>query len=61
MIETQIDPDVNCRIIKVHDHDRNFTFLYYEDEVEDIELLGLKLFIQERRDPIRLGVYDVSL
>ena len=59
MVSTEIDTELDKRIIKVHDHQENFTFIYYEDEVEDISILGLKIFIKERIDPINIGVYDV--
>ncbi|GGM40558.1 hypothetical protein GCM10011351_28440 [Paraliobacillus quinghaiensis] len=59
MVSTEIDAELNKRIIKVHDHQENFTYIYYDDEIEDISIPGLKIFIKERIDPINIGVYDV--
>ncbi|WP_117170209.1 hypothetical protein [Paraliobacillus sediminis] len=56
---TEIDTELEKRIIKVYDHQEKVTIIYYEDEIEDIAILALKLFIKERIDPINMGVYDV--
>lgn len=61
LVSTEFDEEVGKRIIKVNDTEENFTYVYYEDEIEDISIPGLKNFIEERLDPIESGFYDVSM
>ena len=61
LLNTEIDEELNKRVIKVHDHQEDFTYLYYENEIEELDIPGLRSFIIERMDPINIGVYDVPM
>ncbi|WP_117161358.1 hypothetical protein [Paraliobacillus sp. X-1268] len=61
LLSTEFDEEVGKRIIKVHDIEEDFTYVYYEDEIENIEIVGLTDFMNERADQIAAGVYDVPM
>lgn len=56
-----MDEELNKRIIKVHDTQEDFTYIYYEDEVKELDVPGLKSFIEEKLETINTGVYDVPM
>ncbi|WP_117168890.1 hypothetical protein [Paraliobacillus sediminis] len=61
LLSTEFDEEVGKRIIKVHDIEDDFTYIYYEDEVKELDIPGLKSFIQEKLETINTGVYDVPM
>lgn len=61
LLNTEIDEEIGNRIIRVHDTQENFTYMYYEDEIEGIDCRDLKLFIDEKKNKISTGEYDVPM
>ncbi|WP_112181365.1 hypothetical protein [Paraliobacillus zengyii] len=60
LVSTEFDEEVGKRIIKVHDTEEDFTYIYYEDEVKELDIPRLKSFIEAKLETINTSVYDVS-